>query len=221
MGADCAMLKPVERRALTLIRNRLVHFGQAPSVRELSAELGFQSPRSAALIIAKLIDEGYLKRREGDRALQLLKMPEDADDRVSTVRVPLVGSAPCGAPLLAEQNIEAWYPVSSALARPGAKYFLVRARGDSMDEAGIADGSLVLVKQQDVAGSGEVVVALVDDEVTIKELRLSASAAALMPRSSNKSHKAILATREMRVQGVVVASISDAESIRDGSKRYT
>lgn len=204
------MLKPVERRALTLIRNRLVHFGQAPSVRELSAELGFQSPRSAALIIGKLIDEGYLKRREADRALQLLKMPEDSDDRVSTVQVPLVGSAPCGAPLLAEQNIEAWYPVSSDLARPGAKYFLVRARGDSMDEAGIADGSLVLVKQQETAVTGEFVVALVDDEVTIKELRLSDSAAALMPRSSNKSHKPILATREMRVQGVVVASISDA-----------
>jgi len=205
------MLKPVERRALTLIRNRLVHFGQAPSVRELSAELGFQSPRSAALIIGRLIDEGYLKRREGDRALQLLRMPDDADDRVSTVSVPLVGSAPCGAPLLAEQNIEAWYPVSSDLARRGAKYFLVRARGDSMDEAGIADGSLVLVKQQEVAGSGEIVVALVDDEVTIKELRLSASAAALMPRSSNKSHKPILATREIRVQGVVVASVSDAQ----------
>ena len=204
------MLKPVERRALTLIRNRLVHFGQAPSVRELSSDLGFQSPRSAALIIGKLIDQGYLKRREGDRALLLLKMPEDSDERVSTVQVPLVGSAPCSAPLLAEQNIEAWYPVSSDLARPGAKYFLVRASGDSMDEAGIADGALVLVKQQEVARGGEVVVALVDDEVTIKELRLSISAAALVPRSSNKSHKLILATREMRVQGVVVASISDA-----------
>ncbi|MBS0234179.1 MAG: repressor LexA [Proteobacteria bacterium] len=204
------MLKPVERRALTLIRNRLVHFGQAPSVRELSKELGFQSPRSAALIIGRLIDEGYLKRRDGDRALQLLKMPNDTDDRVSTVSVPLVGSAPCGAPLLAEQNIEAWYPVSSNLARQGAKYFLVRARGDSMDEAGIADGSLVLVKQQEVAETGDVVVALVDDEVTIKELRLSSSAAALIPRSSNKSHRPILATREMRVQGVVVASVSDA-----------
>lgn len=79
-----------------------------------------------------------------------------------------------------------------------------------MDEAGIADNSLVLVKQQEIAVTGEVVVALVDDEVTIKELRLSNSAAALMPRSSNKSHKPILATRRMRVQGVVVASISDA-----------
>jgi len=80
-----------------------------------------------------------------------------------------------------------------------------------MDEAGIADGSLVLVKQQEIAGSGDVVVALVDDEVTIKELRLSTSAAALVPRSSNKSHKSILATREIRVQGVVVASVSDAQ----------
>jgi repressor LexA len=209
MEAEGTMLKPVESRALTLIRNRLVHFGQAPSVRELSAELGFQSPRSAALIIGKLIDQGYLKRREGDRALQLLKMPEGSDERVSTVQVPLVGNAPCGAPLLAEQNIEAWYPVSSDLARLGSRYFLVRARGDSMDEAGIADGSLVLIKQQEVAVSGEVVLALVNDEVTIKELRLSSSAAALMPRSSNKSHKPILVMREMRVQGVVVASIDD------------
>ena len=62
---------------------------------------------------------------------------------------------------------------------------------------------------QAIAISGEIVVALVDDEVTIKELRLSASAAALMPRSSNKSHKPILARREMQVQGVVVASIPE------------
>ena len=203
------MLRPVDRRALAFIRNRLVHFGQAPSVRDLSAELGFQSPRSAALIIARLIELGYLKRREGDRVLQLLKMPEDADDRVSTVSVPLVGSAPCGTPLLAEQNIDAWYPVSTKLTRPGAKYFLVKAAGNSMDEVGIADGSLVLVRQQETASSGAVVVALVDDEVTIKELRLSTDAAALVPRSTNKTHKPILAARELRVQGVVVASIPD------------
>ena len=186
-----------------------MHFGQAPSVRDLSAELGFQSPRSAAIIIARLIELGYLRRREGDRVLQLLKMPDDADDRMSTVSVPLVGSAPCGTPLLAEQNIEAWYSVSTELARHGAKYFLVKAAGDSMDEVGIADGSLVLVRQQETASSGAVVVALVDDEVTIKELRLSSNAAALVPRSSNKAHKPILAARELRVQGVVVASLPD------------
>lgn len=203
------MLKPVDRRALTLIRNRLVHFGHAPSVRELSSELGFQSPRSAALIISKLIDMGYLKRREGNRALQLLRMPEEDVERVSTVAVPLVGSASCGTPLLAEQNVEAWYPVSTELARLGHKHFLVRAVGDSMNEAGIADGAIVLVRHQETASAGDVVVALVDDEVTIKELRLSPDAAALVPRSSNKSHKPILVTRELRVQGVVVVTLPD------------
>ena len=206
------MLKPVDKRALSMIRNRLSQFGQAPSVRELSAQLGFQSPRSAALILEKLIELEYLKRREGDRTLQLLKMPDESDDRVSTISVPLVGRAPCGAPLLAEQNVDAWYQVSIELARPGAKYFLLKASGDSMDEAGIVDGSLVLVRQQETALSGAVVIALVDDEVTIKELRLSADAAALVPRSSNKSHKPILAAREIRIQGIVVASIPDLPS---------
>jgi repressor LexA len=112
-----------------------------------------------------------------------------------TISVPLVGSAPCGAPLLAEKNIETWYPVSTQLVRPGAKYFLLKATGDSMYEVGIADGPLVLVRQQETALSGTVVVALVDDEVTIKELRLSNDAAALVPRSSNKSFKPILAPR--------------------------
>lgn len=118
---------------------------------------------------------------------------------------------PCGAPLLVEQNIEAWYAVSVDLTRPGAKHFLIRAWGDSMDEAGIDDGSLVLVRQQETASTGDVVVALVDEEVTIKELRLSSTAAALMPRSSNKSHMAILAALEIRVQGVVIASIGDTQ----------
>ncbi len=80
-----------------------------------------------------------------------------------------------------------------------------------MDEAGIADGSLVLVRQQVTASTGDVVVALVDEEVTIKELRLSSTAAALMPRSSNKSHKPILAALEIRVQGIVIASIADTQ----------
>ena len=201
------MLRPVDKRALKFIQNRLVYMGQAPSVRELSAELGFQSPRSAALIISKLIDLGYLRRRDGDRTLQLLKMPKDAAGTVSTFNVPLVGSAPCGAPLLADQNVEAWFPVSADLAPPGHKYFLVRAVGDSMNEAGIEDGALVLVKQQETAAAGSVVIALVDDEVTIKELYLSSNAAALVPRSSNKAHKPILVVRGFRVQGVVIATL--------------
>src|SRR6266851_5532428 len=117
-------LRPGDRKALRLIRNRIVHTGSAPSIRGLAAELGFSSARSAVVIIERLIAAGYLKRRESDRMLQLLKIPDDAKDKESTVEVALVGSAACGVPLLAIENIEAMVPVSTRLARPGQKYFL-------------------------------------------------------------------------------------------------
>jgi repressor LexA len=203
---DKSTLKPADRKALTFIRNRIMHRGTAPSVRELASEMGFSSPRSAMLVIDRLIDLGYLKRRD-DRTLQLIRMPADAPDRESTIEVPLVGSAACGAPLLAEQNIEAMIPVSTLLARPGQKYFLLRADGDSMTEASIEDGALVLVRQQPTADSGQVVVALIDDEATIKQLQLSADAAVLKPRTKNPKHKPIVLTRDFQVQGVVVATL--------------
>ena len=81
-----------------------------------------------------------------------------------------------------------------------------------MNAAGIEEGALVLVRQQETAENGQLVVALVDDEATIKELRLSADAAVLMPRSTNKKHKPIVLHRNFRVQGVVVATLPDIES---------
>lgn len=200
-------LKPSDLKALTFIRNCIVHKGSAPSVRELASEMGFSSPRSAMLVIDRLIELGYLKRRENDRALQLLRMPMEAPDRESTVKIPLVGSAACGAPLLAEQNIEAMIPVSTQLARPGHKYFLLRAAGDSMTEAGIEDGALVLVRQQPTADNGQIVVALIDDDATIKEIQLSQNAALLKPRTKNPKHHPIVLTRDFQVQGVVIATL--------------
>lgn len=203
-------LRPIERKALTLIRNRIAHGLSAPSVRELGGALGFSSPRSSADVIDRLIELGYVKRR-ADKSLQLLRMPQEARDRESTIEVPLVGSAPCGMPLLAEENVEAMLPVSVTLARPSQKYFLLRAMGDSMTEVGIQDRALVLVRQQPTADVGDVVVALVDDEATIKELRRSDDAVVLMPRSRNAAHKPIILRRDFRVQGVVVATLPDIE----------
>ncbi len=208
--APDSRLRPADRKALAFIRNRIMHAGAAPSVRDLAAELGFSSPRSAADVIDRLIEEGYLKRRD-DRSLQLLRMPEDGRDNDSTVEVPLVGTAPCGSPLLAQENLQGMIPVSTRLARPGQRYFLLRAIGDSMTEVGIEDGSLVLVRQQPTAEVGDVVVALVDDEATIKELRRSADAVALTPRSNNKAHKPIILRRDFEVQGVVVATLPDLD----------
>lgn len=202
-------LKPREHKAFTFIRNRLVHGLKPPTVRELAEHLGFSSPRSASVVIDRLIELGFLVRREADRTLQVLRSPPDHTEVEATVEVPLVGSAPCGAPLMAIENVEARYPVSLKLARPPHTYFLLRARGNSMNQADIADGSLVLVRQQATADNGDIVVALVDDEATIKQLRRSQSAAALVPRSDDPTYKPIVLTHDFQVQGVVVATVPD------------
>jgi repressor LexA len=113
----------------------------------------------------------------------------------------------CGMPIFAEENIEAMIPVSNKLAKPNAKHFLLRASGDSMNKAGINNGDLVLVRQQQTAKNGDWVVALVDDGVTIKELSVSENAVLLKPRSTNKEHGPIILDRDFKVQGVVITVI--------------
>ena len=201
------MLNKKEFQAFRYIRNCLVHQGRSPSVREVMRELGYTSPNSAAVVIENLIEKGLL-RRKTDKKLQVLTDITVEHEEEKTVMIPLVGTAPCGTPILSEENVEARIPVSEKLARPPYKYFLLRASGDSMDLAGIHDGDLVLVRQQPTANDGDRVVALVDGEATIKIFKRGSSAILLKPNSSIKEHKPIVASTELLIQGVVVNSIT-------------
>ena len=198
-----------ETHALREIRNSIINFGRCPSLRDLMNTLGYRSPRSASLLVNKLISKGIL-RRNSSGSLQIVRDFEDKAN-MQTIDVPLLGSVPCGTPILVEENIQAVFPVSTKLARPPYKYFLLRAKGDSMNKKGIDDGNFVLVKQQSTAENGETIVALVDNEVTIKEYSASRHAAVLRPRSTNKTHKPIVAMRDFQVQGVVVTVIPNLE----------
>ncbi len=173
-------------------------------------ELGYSSPNSAAVIIENLINKGFVKRRK-DRRLQVVENMEIEQEGERTVQVPLVGKAPCGTPVLSEENIEAKIRVSEKLARPPHNYFLLRASGNSMDLAGIQDGNLLLVRQQSTANNGDYVVALVDGEATIKEFRRDKNVILLKPKSSNESYKPIITTSDLLIQGVVISSIPNFE----------
>jgi repressor LexA len=193
-----------ELQALRHLRNEIVHNGHSPSVRELAAILGYKSPRTAFLVLGRLIERGWV-RRNADGELQMRKNLPNAEDNARTVEVPVLGSVACGTPIFAEENIEAYIPVSTSLAKPGSRYFFLRAAGDSMDEAGINDGDLVLVRQQPQAENGERVVALIDDEATVKEFYREKEVVVLKPRSKNKKHKPILVTDNFIIQGVVAS----------------
>lgn len=125
------------------------------------------------------------------------------------IRVPLVGSAPCGNPLLGEENIEEYIEVAKSKIKPGYSYFILRAAGDSMNQAGIEDGDLVLCRQQLKADTGDRVVALLGDNVTIKEYGpREGGVRLLLPNSTNPVHQPITPGESDSVQGVVQEVLS-------------
>ena len=208
---DYDKLKPRQIQAIKSIRNWLMRHGKTPSVRELMNSLGYKSPRSASLIIEELIKEGLLKKRSGGEIQLIRDRESDSTSNARTVNIPLVGNVACGLPILSEENIEALFPVSLNIARPGHRYFFLRARGDSMDQAGINDGDLVLVRQQPSAENGDRVVALIDEEATIKEFQKAKGTIILKPKSKNKKHQPIILTIDFQIQGVVVTTIPNLE----------
>lgn len=195
-----------ELEAFRAIRNSILHKGRAPLVRELMKELQYSSPRSVSYILEKLETKGYIGR-PGRGQIRLKTDLPGSDSHAQTVNVPLVGSAPCGTPVFAEENIECTYPVSTALAKKPFRYFLLRATGDSMNAKGIHDGNLVLVRQQPTAENGDTVVALIDGEATIKEFNRQSQAVVLKPRSTNNQHRPIILTSDFQILGVVQSTI--------------
>lgn len=199
-----------EIEAIRHIRNWLAHRAHTPSVRELMGALGYKSPRSAQDILEQLEEKGVIKKlKSGD--YQLITAPDFGSLHAQTIDVPLVGTAACGSPITAEENIEGFIPVSVSLAKPGSMYYLLRASGDSMDEGGINNGDIVLVRQQPVADPGDKVVALIDNKATIKEYHPVKGAIVLKPQSTNHEHKPIILTDDFQIQGVVVATIPNFE----------
>ena len=179
-----------------------------PTFRELQDITGLKSPRSIGQYLGALENAGYIKRGEGSRNVRILRPATSLQsDGVTTVHVPIVGSAPCGVPVLAEQNIEGYISVSMTLAKPPSHYFILKANGDSMNEAGINNGDMVLIRQQTIAEDGQIVVALVDNEATIKRLRISKGYITLEPNSRNSEHHLIIVERDFQVQGVVVKTL--------------
>ncbi len=190
-----------EIKALREIRNAVMRYGKAPSVRGLMKALGYSSPRAVSYLLEKLTAKKIIKR-DSD-GIRIISDFEGDDSRVNTVDVPLVGEVACGMPMLAEQNILDTIPVSIKLAPPPYKYFMLKARGDSMNKKGINPGDLLLVKQQQTAKNGDLVVALINDEATVKEYRVLDGAVALVPKSTNPKHKPIIIQDDFMIQGVV------------------
>lgn len=197
-----------EKQLLRHLRNWKTHTGDVPSYRKLMRLLGYKSTRSISLILDSLVEKGYIKKFEGNQ-IEISKDVPEFEVNTQTVEVPIVGNIACGEPILAEQHIEGMVSVSTTLARPPYQYFILRASGDSMNQKNIYDGTLVLVRRQETASNGDIVVAILNDECTLKEFKRKDNYILLIPHSDNSEHKPIILTNDFRVQGVVVSVLPE------------
>lgn len=194
------------QRVLATIQRAIVERGQSPSVEELRRDLHVGSTRTVLRYLDLLEREGAIERGDGARSIRLLRSQRWS---VETRAIPLVGDVPAGPAMTAEENIEGWIRVPKVLASPATdKFFLLHVRGNSMDKADvrgdlIENGDLVLVRQRPTAQSGEIVVALIDGEATVKRLVTAPGYCVLKPQSSDPVHKRIVVSDDFRVLGTV------------------
>lgn len=152
-------------------------YGFPPSVREICAALGIKSTATAHYYLDKLEQRGILQKSGNKNRAIIL------NDNCDYVSVPLIGTVTAGTPILAVENLEGYFPLPPELASDG-ECFMLRVKGDSMIEAGIFDGDKIICKKTPTATNGEIVVALIEDEATVKRFYKKGNKIILHPENS-------------------------------------
>jgi repressor LexA len=202
MGND---LTARQQAVLKYIVRYIKTHGYPPTIREIRSHLGIKSLRGVTVHLEALERKGYIQRYKGSRSIRVLKSPKSEIEE-GFVKLPLVGTIAAGTPRLAFEHIEAEVPVPASIAGRGS--FLLRVRGDSMIDAHIMDGDLVVVKPQHWAENGDLVVALIGDEATVKRLRVEGEKITLVP--ANRAYSSIpLEGAEAKIIGKVVGLLRE------------
>nr|WP_252227725.1 transcriptional repressor LexA [Caldicoprobacter algeriensis] len=192
-----------QRKVLEFIKKELKTKGYPPSVREICEGLGIRSTSTVHEYLERLEKNGFIRRDPTKpRAIEIL---EDTTflSKKEVVNVPIVGQITAGRPILAVENIEDTFPIPAEML-PNSHVFMLRVKGQSMIEAGILDGDYVIVKQQPHAENGDIVVALIGDEATVKRFYKEKDHIRLQPE--NRYMDPIL-VRELTILGKVIGVI--------------
>ncbi|MCA1062499.1 transcriptional repressor LexA (plasmid) [Cytobacillus spongiae] len=160
--------------------------GYPPSVREIGEAVGLASSSTVHGHLARLESKGLIRRDPTKpRAIEILNLEEDNIPRQRVVNVPLIGKVTAGQPITAVENVEEFFPLPERMAPSDEQVFMLEIMGDSMIEAGILDGDFVIVRQQQTANNGDIVVAMTDeDEATVKRFFKERDYVRLQPENS-------------------------------------
>jgi len=197
---EMTKLTAQQAKVLEAIKESIRRTGYPPSVRELGAILGLKSTATVHTHLRNLERKGFLKRTaQKSRAFNIIDDFSETDPG-PVVMVPLVGMVRAGTPVLAVENIEDMVPFPRSFVK-SENVFLLRVEGDSMIGAGIFDGDYVLVRQQESAVNGDIVVALLGDEATVKTFYKEKDAVRLQPENPRL---APIISRDVRIIGKVI-----------------
>lgn len=157
-----------QQEILDYIKACILKKGYPPAVREICETVHLKSTSSVHSHLETLERNGYIRRDPTKpRAIEVLDN-QFSTQRREAVQVPIIGTVAAGQPILAEQNIEEYFPIPSEYLPAGGEVFILRVKGESMINAGIFNGDQVIVQQMNIAENGDIVVALLDDSATVK-----------------------------------------------------
>ena len=184
--------------------------GFPPSYREIGNHFGIASTFGVKRHLDALVKKGFLTiDSKTNRSISLTEEAELLFNTIkenNSVEIPILGRVAAGYPVLSEQNIEGTLFIDSSLIRKGSDYFGLKVRGDSMIDAGILDGDLIAVRKSQTANVGEIVVARIEDEVTVKRLEMQGANAVLQP-ANDFYQPIVLPAEDLAIEGLFVGLI--------------
>lgn len=189
-----------QKEVLTFISSYTEENSFPPTVRDISNHFGI-SLRAVQDHILALQKKGYLSQSQKKaRSIRVLSDCREKEPETFIGKVPVLGTVAAGKPLLSEENLDGYVNLTEPFVRPGKSYFALRVRGQSMINAGILDGDLAVVEQASTAQDGQIIVAVIDDAITLKRYYKEAERIRLQPE--NPQFQAIYCT-DVRIVGIL------------------
>jgi len=205
-----SLLTKRQAEILSFIKTHIQYSGFPPTISEIQEQFSFKSPNAVQEHLKALVRKGQIRRTPNQwRGLELMVSNKNRDEaaQYSTVSVPLIGRVTAGLPVLAEENFEGTISVDRSLVGRATRLFGLHVRGDSMIKAGIYDGDIAIAQQQSVADHGDIIIALLGDEATVKRFYCKNKVIVLQPENNKMQPIRVKEGIDFKILGKVIATL--------------
>ena len=205
-----SVLTKRQAQILSFIKTHIQYSGFPPTISEIQGQFSFKSPNAVQEHLKALVRKGQIRRNPNQwRGLELILSNKDSGEtpKYSTVSVPLIGRVTAGVPVFADENFEGTISVDRSLVGRSTRLFALHVRGDSMIKAGIYDGDIAVAQQQSVADHGDIVIALLGDEATVKRFYHKNRVIILQPENDTMQPMRISEGSDFKILGRVIATL--------------